>query len=364
MKKSVLFFTVSAILFSCAPKDQYTIQGAAEGMDEGQNVILSTYDNDTEMSDTAKIKNGKFSFQGKIDAPGVYYISTDQSEINRPLLLEAGKILVNITGKQIKITGTPINDAYQKSLDANIPLEDRMIEIKKEHDQAVEDSVMTDELDEKLKNEFYQLADKIQEEKVNFIGANLTNPLGEQLFLSEARRLPLDKLSALMDKTSEAFKAKEQVKPFMEIIDAYNNTAINKNFTDLTLKDPSGKDVSLSEYAGKGKYVLIDFWASWCGPCREEMPVLVELYKKYKNKNFEIVGISLDNKQDAWVDGIKALNITWPQISDLGRWESIAAKKYAINSIPQTILLDPNGVIIAKGLRGDELVKKLEEVIQ
>jgi len=139
-------------------------------------------------------------------------------------------------------------------------------------------------------------------------------------------------------------------------------TNIGQQFPDITLRTPEGKLIAISDYAGKGKYVLLDFWAAWCGPCRRANPHVVELYKRYKNKGFEIVGISLDQNKDAWIQAIKDDRITWPQMSDLGGWQNAAAQLYSVHSIPYTVLLDKNGKIIAKELYVDDLIAKLAEI--
>lgn len=135
-------------------------------------------------------------------------------------------------------------------------------------------------------------------------------------------------------------------------------------YKELTMQDTNGKTVNLSEWAGKGKYVLVDFWASWCGPCRQEMPNVVEAYKKFKGDKFEIIGVSFDSNKDSWTSAVKQLGMTWPQMSDLKGWKSAGAATYGINSIPANILLDPQGKIIALDLRGDDLQKELEKVIK
>lgn len=133
-------------------------------------------------------------------------------------------------------------------------------------------------------------------------------------------------------------------------------------FHELTMKNMDDKDVKLSQWVGRGNYVLVDFWASWCGPCRAEMPNVVACYKKYHEKGFEIVGVSFDQRKGPWVHAVKQLGMTWPQMSDLKGWQCAASDLYGVMAIPSNVLIDPKGKIVATDLVGHELQQKLREI--
>lgn len=163
----------------------------------------------------------------------------------------------------------------------------------------------------------------------------------------------LAKIKQMLTAPAQASAGNGQEKPY---------ALLNQQAPDLTMQDVNGKPLAISNF--KGKYVLVDFWASWCGPCRQENPNVVAAYNKYKDKNFTILGVSLDKDKAAWLKAIKDDNLAWNHMSDLKQWESVAVNTYQFDGIPFNVLLDPSGKIIASSLRGDELERKLAEVLQ
>lgn len=368
MKKfTYLAVAVAALsMASCTggSKAGYTITGTVEGAANGDSVFIQEV---TERSlskvDTAIIKDGKFVFEGAQDSVVNRYI-TYQPKGSDPMFidffLENGKININLNKVNSTANGTANNDAYQAIKTEIYELSKSMNTLQ----ESMGDSTLTDKQKEAKMEELKKLDEKYSSIFKEAVKKNISNPVGVHLFKSTYYSNTLEENEALLKEIPANYQKDESIVRIQKVIDQQKKTAVGTKYIDFEMKTPDGKAIKLSDFVGKGKVVLIDFWASWCGPCRQEMPNLVDAYKKYKGKNFEIVGVSLDQDGKAWQDAIKKLNITWPQMSDLKYWNCEGAKLYAVNGIPHTVLIDGQGTIIARGLHGEELHKKLAEVLK
>ena len=274
--------------------------------------------------------------------------------------LKNKKINITLGKDDDSVTGTANNDAYQE-------LRAKINDISKKMNaiyEAMGDSTLSDEQKEAKQKEGADLQEQYENAVKEAVQKNITNPVGVFLFKQTFYNNSTAENEALLQQIPANLQNDEAIARIKELTDKQKKTAVGTLFVDFEMQTPEGKTVKLSDYVGKGKVVLVDFWASWCGPCRREMPNLVEAYAKYKDKNFEIVGVSLDQDGAAWKEAIKKMDMTWPQMSDLKFWQCEGAQLYAVNSIPHTVLIDGSGKIIARGLHGEELQAKIAEVVK
>lgn len=365
--KKILFLNVMAVFFiACQNKSEYTINGSvADNTYEGQKVYLEKWTDSVMVTvDSTYILNGEFTLKGNTDKSVLRFITLgdQQNKARSMMMVEPGTI--NVTYDSIfHISGSVINDRYTNFNLKQKELSTKIRSLSDQYNAARADGSMTDSLDKELSSAYEKVADEAEDLNYNFIKDNIDNELGQYVFMTSSGMFDAEQQREILSMTNDEYKSNKNIQRIVDRLEASEAVAVGKDFIDFTMKTPEGEYVSLSDFAGNGKYVFVDFWASWCGPCRDEMPNVVNAYNKYKNKDFEIVGVSLDKDHDKWVQGIKDLDMTWPQMSDLKLWESSVVELYAIQGIPHTILLDKEGKIIAKDLRGDKLDAKLSELL-
>ena len=366
MKKFLFLSAIAVIFAACQNNTEYTINGkVADPMFEGQKVnLLEWTENDLTSVDSTIVVNGEFKIKGNTEAPVLRFIrlGEDANSVESIVMVEPGKINV-VYDSIFHVTGSKLNDVYTDFNNQQKEFSDKARSLSEQYDAAAAEGDISEELETEIKSAYEKISDDAKTANYDFVKSNIDNELGQFMFINMSGMFDAEQQKEILAKTSAEFKEKENVKRVVEKLEAMESVAIGKDFIDFTMKTPQDEYVSLSDYVGNDKYVFIDFWASWCGPCIDEMPNVVNAYSKYKNKGLENVGVSLDQDKDKWIEGIKNLGMTWPQMSDLKLWESEVVGLYAIQSIPHTILLDKEGKIIAKNLRGEQLDEKLAELM-
>jgi peroxiredoxin len=329
-------------------------------------------------TDSVKTGDGKYSFTGKIAEPitgrlRVKYASDDKGNkiatVNTrdgaTVFLQPGKIKVSSVDSfsNIQVKGSSAHTEYVKLAALNKPFDAQLTKLYDEYAvyRKAKDKENQDKTDKKIEE-----VDATKREKVygEYVRNNPSSPIGLYALQQYAGwDIDADKVEPLFNSLSETNKNYPSAKRFMEDIAIAKKTGIGKYAMDFTQNDTLGNPIMLSSL--RGKYLLVDFWASWCGPCRAENPNVVKVYNKYKDRNFHIIGVSLDRpgQKEKWMKAIHDDELAWTHVSDLKFWDNEVAKQYGIKAIPQNLLLDPEGKIIAKNLRGEDLDLELGKAI-
>jgi len=378
MKKSLLTALALSPLVIFAQGSPYKIKGKIGSFNAPAKVFLLYQDGGSSVTDSAAVVNGNFSFQGSIsepssglivmDAKGVGFDSLKSTQKPDMLRFYVHKGEYSIEGKDslatASIKGSKVN-TENKILSGRLKdLSAQFSALDAEYQAASAEKKASQEFVGELQNRLEKLQEKQKEILTQFVKENPTSYVSVNSILSIAGRDPqASELDPLIKSLSPELQKSAALQSLVTAMEAGKKTAIGAIAMDFTQNDPDGKPVKLSDF--KGKYVLLDFWASWCGPCRQENPNVVQAYNKYKDKNFTVLGVSLDrqNQRDAWLKAVKDDGLTWTQVSDLKFWNNEVAKMYGIRSIPQNYLIDPSGKIVAVNLRGAALEKKLAELL-
>ena len=362
-KRFIYAASVAAILLAgCSSSHSYKVTGTVEGAADGDTVLLQERTaNGLAPMDTAIIRNGKFTFTGRQDSAVNRYITYakgNRQHLN-DFFLENSNIQVQL-GHPGKVSGTPNNDAYQAFIDQM----NQSVKGQRELYAAMQKQGITDEERKGLLEQINEKETERQDILAKCIHDNIQNAVGLHLLSNFNFMLDPEQLAPLLERLPEQHLAKEGIAELVQYVEAVKKTAAGQKFTDFSMQDPEGNTVKLSDFIGKNKCTAIDFWASWCGPCRREIPELAKVYEKYKGKGFGIVGVSLDRDKEDWVNAIKELKMGWAHMSDLKFWECEGAQLYAVRSIPHLVLVAQDGTILERGLHAKELDEKLVELLK
>ena len=371
MKNLVFFFLISASILSCRNADMkgennFSIKANIKGLEDGKKILLFARNYDNGQADsltTTTSKNGEFILHGNIPNADIYYMGIEGKEGAIELVLEQKEM--TLSGdindlKAIQLKGSKGHDDFIKLGEQvqAVYATEKIIYPQLEKAQEKEDKKAVDSLGKELESIYIKAGEVVKKYSID----HPTALVAPYMILNTIYDLDAAEFQPIYNKFSDEVKNTQAGKILKDKLIVLSKTAVGNMAVDIQGLDPDGKNISLMEI--KGKLTLIDFWASWCGPCRKENPNVVKLYNKYHSKGFEILSVSLDEKAESWKAAIMKDGLIWHHVSDLKGWKSDYAAMYGIQAIPQTILIDAGGKIIARNVMGEELDAMLTELLK
>ena len=360
------FLIIAAMLFlaSCTPKNQVIITGNISGLDN-VTVFLSVRENKIWVKlDSCAIVNGKFQLKTIVDEPRLAFLMMEPQGIfpRTPVLLEPGKLTItgNADPADITINGSKLHDEYHSIMEQSDALDKVYDELLATYNAAQESRNLMGmataklQLDEVENQQVNLKKDYVKEHPKSFV--SLIFITSELIYYASLQEL--ESYKSWIDHSLYGTKAMKEIDQRIEALQKFEPGQI---VPEIALPDTAGVVRKLSDL--RGKYVMVDFWASWCRPCRMENPEIVAVYQQFHDKGFDIFAVSLDENKEAWMNAINKDNLTWTHVSELKRWHGEVSSEFCINSIPSNLIINPEGKIIARNVFGKELQRMIDELV-
>ncbi len=368
MKKLWTIFMLPGFFLACNTPEMkekpFTLQGEIDAEASGTVYLLKREKGQFVTLDSTMIEDGGFTFKGTIDYPRFTYLKFAERQDYITFFLEPGEIGIIINQHDMNkplVKGSKSNDIFKTYQDDVDNFDNMLHSIYAEYKAA--DSVENNEEQIALLKRQFDSTDQIKSDYIiRYIFDNVNSSVSAFIAKRNLYLLSFDQLLELSARFDPAIKESPDVIELNERIEKLRKVQIGMKAPEFIMNDTTDNPLALSTLFGK--YLLVDFWASWCGPCRRENPNVVAAFQEYHDKGFDILGVSLDREREKWIEAIHADGLTWHHVSDLAYWKNAAADLYAVNSIPSNILLDPAGMIIARNLTGEDLHKKLAEIFK
>lgn len=364
MKKIVYLALISILAWACSSETGYVVKGKIEGSDSIMFYLQKREAGKTINIDSAVSKKGSFTMKGgSVEYPMMVQLVAGDTRKRTSFYLENSQITVEGTLDSLfkaEVKGSKTQDEYMSFINSNKPLSDAYASLYSEYQTASQsgDAAKVAEIEKKAE----EIQNQMLENQKNFVKNNPSSYVSPSILSSLAYDMEPSEIESIMSKFDTAIVNLPQMKDLKARVEVMKAVAVGQKAPDFTMNDVDGNPVTLSSKFGP-KLLLVDFWAAWCGPCRQENPNVVKVYTEFNKKGFDIFGVSLDQTREDWVKAIEDDKLTWTHVSDLKFWDNAAAKMYAVQSIPANFLLDENGIIIDKNLRGEDLYNKVSEVL-
>jgi peroxiredoxin len=361
--KKITYLLLAAVITGCSSEPKFVINGNIQDSDSVAFLLQKRESGKFVTLDSTISQKGMFKMKGTVEFPQMVYLVAPADQKRVSFYLENSEITVS--GKLdsmsfAKISGSKTQDEYQAFVDSNKPLSEKYSNLYVEYQSArqANDAEKVAQLEkeaEVIQNEMTQL-------EKDFVKNNPSSYVTPSVLQSISYDMEASELETAINALDTNVAKIPLIKDLMARAQIMKTVAVGRKAPDFALNDVNGNPVSLYSKVGS-KLLLVDFWAAWCNPCRQENPNVVKVYKEFNKKGFDVFGVSLDRTKEDWVEAIAADKLTWTHVSDLQYWSNAAAKLYAVNAIPANFLLDETGTIIARNLRGEDLYNKVKEIL-